>query len=103
VDKTPAGLLEVSRNPGYDSDILSLPKELYAVAHTIHSNNAFRCERKQVSPRVEVETASQKCLTTSEGCLTPQDILQLWLLPLKRATIQSLRSSIDIEDDENIS
>lgn len=52
----------VRKDPQAPSRI-SLLTELYVLVHTIHCNEAFRHEGKQVSPRAGVETVSEKCLT----------------------------------------
>lgn len=62
LDKTPTGLIEVRRNPSHDSAILGSLTELYALMHTVRRNDALHGEGKQLGPRGEVETASQKVL-----------------------------------------
>jgi len=37
-------------------------RELYALAHTVYRNTALHGEKKELSYRVRVETASEKCL-----------------------------------------
>ena len=61
VDKTPASLLKVSRNPGHDSAIVGVFTELYALAHTIRRNDVLRGEEKRLSRRAGMEIPNEKC------------------------------------------